>query len=83
MTLQRFISAMAFTGIGYTNAGKIAAALGFDVMKLFELTPEKINNIEGLGEVLTESFMAELSDENMKRRMRGIIKRCKFSHPKR
>ncbi|EEU03652.1 DNA ligase (NAD+) [Eubacterium saphenum ATCC 49989] len=78
MTLQRFISAMAFTGIGYTNAGKIAAALGFDVMKLFELTPEKINNIEGLGEVLTESFMAELSDENMKRRMREIIKRCKF-----
>lgn len=78
MTLQRFISAMAFTGIGYTNAGKVAAALGFDVMKLFELTPEKINSIEGLGEVLTGSFMAELSDENMRRRMRKIIKRCKF-----
>lgn len=78
MTLQRFISAMAFTGIGYTNAGKIAAALGFDVMKLFELTPEKINSIEGLGEVLTGSFMAELSDENMRRRMREIIKRCTF-----
>lgn len=78
MTLQRFISAMAFTGIGYTNAGRIAEALGGDVTKLFSLTEEDIGNIEGMGEVLTSGFMKELSDETIKKRMEDIIKRCEF-----
>lgn len=78
MTLQKFISAMAFTGIGYTNAGKIAEALGGDVTKLFSLTEEEIGNIEGMGEVLTSGFMKELSDETIKKRMEDIIKRCEF-----
>jgi len=70
-TLPRVIYSLGIAGIGLANAKVICRELKYDVESLLKVSEEKLNEIQGVGEVLAKAFVGYFADakhvENFRR----------------
>ncbi|RAP50242.1 MAG: hypothetical protein BZ138_06835 [Methanosphaera sp. rholeuAM270] len=67
-TPARLLFALGITGIGSANAGVIARHCGGDWDRIISLTHDELVEIDGIGDVMADSFVSYFADEENKRR---------------
>ena len=70
-TLPRVIYSLGIAGIGLANAKVICRELKYDVESLLKVSEEELNEIQGVGDVLSKAFVGYFADakhvENFRR----------------
>ena len=61
--------------IGLANAKVICKAFGNDLDKVLNLTKDELMSVDGIGEVIADSYAAYFADEDNKKRVDNLL-RC-------
>ncbi len=72
-TLPKVIYSLGIANIGLANAKMICKAFGHDVEKIIHATEEELGNIDGVGAVIAEVFVAYFSEEKHVENLRNLL----------
>lgn len=72
-TLPKVIYSLGIANIGLANAKMICKAFGHDVEKIIHANEEELSNIDGVGAVIAEVFVAYFSEENHVENLRNLL----------
>ena len=75
-TLPRLIYALGIPGIGIANAKVICRAFGSDPEKVRTASPEELDEIDGIGEVLARGWVSWWQRKNTRRNFSRFWSRC-------
>lgn len=77
-TLSRFLYGLGIMNIGVATAKLICRHFQNDLTAISNAAPEELVEIEGIGEVIAESFAAYFRNEENQRRIRELLKEIQF-----
>ena len=75
ISLANFVYSLGILNIGLANAKVICKAFGNDPEKVLKLTREELMSVDGIGEVIADSYAAYFADEDNKKRVDNLL-RC-------
>ena len=76
--LSNFIYALGIKDIGFSRAKLICKSFNNDYNKIKNLTFEELSSIDGIGEIIAQEWIDELSKEEFKNELDKLIKEVKF-----
>jgi DNA ligase (NAD+) len=76
--LSNFIYALGIKDIGFSRAKLICKSFNNDYDKIKNLTFEELSSIDGIGEIIAQEWIDELSKEEFKNELDKLIKEVKF-----
>lgn len=74
VTLAKFIYSLGIANIGLSNAKLICKSYENDVNAVLNTTVEQLVEIDGIGEVIAETFVSFMQDEQNKRMIADLLK---------
>ncbi|MBR6004473.1 MAG: NAD-dependent DNA ligase LigA, partial [Lachnospiraceae bacterium] len=74
ITLPKFIYSLGILNVGLANAKLICKTFNYDVDKVLSLTKEELLTVEGIGEVIADSYVKYFSDEKNKMQTEKLLK---------
>lgn len=77
-TVAKFIYSLGIDNIGLANAKLICKAFQNDLDKVLQATKEELVEIDHIGDVIAESFVAFVEDENNKKIIEDLRKELHF-----
>lgn len=77
-TLPRLIYALGIPGIGIANAKVICRAFGSDPEKVRTASPEELDEIDGIGEVLARGWVSWWQEEKHQEEFRQILEQVRL-----
>ncbi|MBR6307018.1 MAG: NAD-dependent DNA ligase LigA [Lachnospiraceae bacterium] len=75
ISLPNFIYSLGILNIGLANAKVICKAFGNDPDKVLNLTKDELMSVDGIGEVIADSYAAYFADKGNKERVDNLL-RC-------
>ena len=75
ISLPNFVYSLGILNIGLANAKVICKAFGNDLDKVLNLTKDELMSVDGIGEVIADSYAAYFADEDNKKRVDNLL-RC-------
>ncbi|MBO4616420.1 MAG: NAD-dependent DNA ligase LigA [Lachnospiraceae bacterium] len=75
ISLPNFVYSLGILNIGLANAKVICKAFGNDLDKVLNLTRDELMSVDGIGEVIADSYAAYFADEDNKKRVDNLL-RC-------
>lgn len=75
ISLPNFVYSLGILNIGLANAKVICKAFGNDLDKVLNLTKDELMSVDGIGEVIADSYGAYFADEDNKKRVDNLL-RC-------
>lgn len=72
-TLDRFIYSLGIPNIGASNAKMLTSAFDNDLNKLLKAGKEDLAQIDGVGDIIAESFISYFLNENRKKEARHLL----------
>ncbi|MBR5993519.1 MAG: NAD-dependent DNA ligase LigA [Lachnospiraceae bacterium] len=75
ISLPNFVYSLGILNIGLANAKVICKAFGNDLDKVLHLTRDELMSVDGIGEVIADSYAAYFADEDNKKRVDNLL-RC-------
>ncbi|MGI6737578.1 MAG: NAD-dependent DNA ligase LigA [Anaerovoracaceae bacterium] len=78
-TPARLLYGLGIGGIGAANARLIARHCGDDWEKMQRLTREELLEIDGVGEVLADSYVSWFADETNRGRLQNLLAEVRFA----
>ena len=72
-TLPRLIYALGIENIGVANAKMICQAYDFDLDKIMTASPEELQEVDGIGEVIAQTFSDYFHDEKNKHKLLHLL----------
>ena len=79
-TPARLLYALGITGIGSANAGVISRHCGGDWERIVSMTHDELVEIDGIGDVMADSFVSYFADEDNKRRAEELRSELEFEN---
>ncbi|RDU25195.1 NAD-dependent DNA ligase LigA [Anaerosacchariphilus polymeriproducens] len=73
-TLPRVIYALGIPNIGLSNAKMICKEFNNSINDMLNATPEQLNEIDGIGEVIAKSFVEFFEKENHRKSFEDLLK---------
>ena len=80
-TLPRLIYALGIENIGVANAKMICKAYDFDLDKIISTKPEELQEIDGIGGVIAETFSSYFQDEKNCQKLRHLLTHLQIEKP--
>lgn len=77
-TLPRLIYALGIENIGVANAKMICKAYHFDFAEIMNVEPEKLQEVDGIGEVIAQTFTEYFADDKNKSKIKHLLKHIKI-----
>ena len=77
-TLSRFLYGLGIMNIGVATAKLICKHFKNDLTAIQNATVEELVEIEGIGQVIAESFVAYFQNEDNKHRIKELLKEIQF-----
>lgn len=77
----RVIYSLGIINVGLTNAKMITKAFGNDVEKLIQISKDDLVQIEGIGEVIADSFVNYFKDEKNLLEFNNLMKEINIEKP--
>lgn len=72
-TLDRFIYSLGIPNIGASNAKMLTSAFDNDLNKLLKAGKEDLAQIDGVGDIIAESFISYFLNDNRKKEARHLL----------
>ena len=72
-TLPRLVYALGIENIGVANAKMICKAYDYDFDKIMKATPEELQEIDGIGEVIAKTFSDYFQDKKGKEKLVHLL----------
>jgi DNA ligase (NAD+) len=77
-TLPKFLYSLGIPNIGLSNAKMICNAFDHDFDRILHASAEELTDIDGVGEVIAESFVAYFETEKHRRMVEELLKEIHF-----
>ncbi|MBP5453179.1 MAG: NAD-dependent DNA ligase LigA, partial [Lachnospiraceae bacterium] len=74
ITLPKFIYSLGILNVGLANAKLICKTFNYDVDKVLSLTKEDLLSVEGIGEVIADSYVMYFGNEKNKMQTEKLLK---------
>ena len=74
VSIANFLYALGIPGIGLANAKVICKAFGNDPQKVFSLTKEELMEVDTIGEIIADSYMAYFSNPINQTELEKLLK---------
>lgn len=81
--LPNLIYSLGILNIGLSNAKMLCKYFDYDLGKLLKATREQLVEIDGVGEVIADSFVSYFEDENNMARFQNLLKEITVMVPER
>jgi len=73
VSLAKFIYSLGILNVGLSNAKVICKAFGNDIERIITLTREELLSVDGIGEVIADSFVSYFENENNMEAARKLL----------
>lgn len=81
LALHAFLYALGIPNIGLSNAKMICQAYQYDYEKILGLSKEELIEVEGVGEIIADSFVNFMADETNQQELSLLYPEIKFIRP--